>query len=90
MRRRVWVHRAAGILWAALLIPAVLWWPTSVLFVIVSSVWANVYAPLATAEAADQRALMARLDRIETLLKEVRDAAREGQQQEGDLQEHQD
>jgi hypothetical protein len=56
--------------WALLLVPALIWWPQSVAFVIVASVYANVKSDLGAAEAADDRAVLDRLDRIERLLRE--------------------
>ncbi len=47
---------------------ALRWWPTSVAFVIVMSGYANIVSDLGAAEAADDRALLERLDRIEHLL----------------------
>ncbi len=72
-RRRVWIHRALAGMWVLLAVPGVIWWAESILFVIAASVYANVASELAGAEAADDRDLAERLDRIEALLKE-RDA----------------
>ena len=68
MRFRVWFHRACAIGWALTLPAALKWWPASVAFVIVASVWANTYSAWAAAEAADDREVLERLDRIETML----------------------
>ncbi len=59
-------------MWLLLAIPGVLWWAESILFVIAASVYANVASELAGAEAADDRDLAERLDRIEALLKDHR------------------
>ncbi|MEU7170330.1 hypothetical protein ABZ949_02415 [Micromonospora tulbaghiae] len=67
-RRRVWIHRALAALWAVLAIPAVLWWKTSILFVILVSLYANFAAEIASSEAADDRNICDRLDRIEQAL----------------------
>ena len=67
---RMWLHRGLAIVWALLAIPGVLWWKTSILFVILCSLYANLAAELAGAEAADDRELADRLDRIEALLKD--------------------
>lgn len=66
--RSVAFHRTCAVLWALALIPALLWWSESVLFVIVASVYANVKSDWSAAEAADDRTVLARLDRIEQLL----------------------
>ena len=68
MTRAVLAHRAAAALWAALAIPAALWWREAVWFVIAASVWANVYAAIAAAEAADDRRVLDRLDQLAELL----------------------
>ena len=39
---KVWFHRSRSIVWGISLIPAILWWQTSILFVIVASVYNNV------------------------------------------------
>jgi hypothetical protein len=67
-RRGVWLHRALAATWIVLAIPAVLWWKESILFVILASVYANVASEMSAAEAADDRQLAERLDRIEAML----------------------
>lgn len=66
MRRRVWFHRGRAIAWVLAGAAAVTWWQDSVLFVIVASVYANVVSDWTAGEAADDRAIAERLDRIET------------------------
>lgn len=66
-------HRLAAVVWTVLVIPAYLWWRDSVAFVIAASVWANIYAALAAAEAADDRRVLDRLDRIAEQLAELVD-----------------
>jgi hypothetical protein len=68
-RRRRLFHRGRAVAWALLLIPALLLWRQSVLFVICASVYANVVSDWSAAEAADDRAVIERLDRIETQLR---------------------
>ncbi len=68
-RRKIWTHRILASVWAALAVPGTLWWPNSVLFVIIASVYANVASELAAAEAADDRDLADRLDHIEQMLR---------------------
>jgi hypothetical protein len=67
---RVWFHRFRSAAWAVLTLAALCWWPDSVAFVILMSGYANVVSDWTAAEAADDRAVLARLDRIERLLKE--------------------
>lgn len=66
--RIVWFHRGCAVVWALLLIPALLFWPDSVAFVIIASVYANVKSDWGAAEAADDHRVLARIDRIEQLL----------------------
>ncbi len=67
-RWRVWIHRGLAAFWVILAVPALLWWADSVLFVILVSLYANLASELAAGEAADDRAILERLDRIEQLL----------------------
>lgn len=64
-RRIVWFHRASAVLWAVLTVPALLWWKTSILFVIAASIYANVKSDWSAAEAADDSAVLARLDQLD-------------------------
>jgi hypothetical protein len=70
VRKRVWFHRCSAAVWLCLLPVALKWWPDSVAFVIIASVYANVKADWAASEAADDRTVVDRLDRIEALLRE--------------------
>jgi hypothetical protein len=72
--RRVWVHRSATAICGVLAIPAVLWWRDSILFVILLSLSTQAYASLSASEAADDRQVTDRLDRIEALLNEREDS----------------
>lgn len=69
-RRRVWIHRIATIFCVLLAIPGVLWWKNSILFVILLSLATQAWTSLSAAEAADDRAVLDRLDRIEALLEQ--------------------
>jgi hypothetical protein len=69
-RHKVWIHRILALVWALLAIPGVLWWAESILFVILVSLYANFVGEVSASEAADDRALAERLDRIERLLVE--------------------
>ncbi len=68
----VWFHRGCALVWALLTIPALLWWPDSVAFVIIASIYANVKSDWGAAEAADDRRVMDRLDDLETLIRQLR------------------
>jgi len=69
-RRRVHIHRAATVVCVLLAIPGILWWKTSILFVIMLSLATQAYTSWSSAEAADDRELCDRLDRIEALLEQ--------------------
>lgn len=45
-------HAAMTMLWLVLAIPSVLWWKTSILWVIILSVWANVASHFGAWQAA--------------------------------------
>jgi hypothetical protein len=64
----VWVHRAATVLCVLLAVPGILWWRDSVLFVILISLATQAYTSWGSYEAADDREVCDRLDRIEALL----------------------
>lgn len=55
-------HRFCALVWVGLLLPALVWWPESVAFVIVASVYANVKSDWGAAEAADDRRLQRQVD----------------------------
>lgn len=63
LRKRVIVHRSCAVVWTALLLPALLWWRESVMFVIIASVYANIKSDWSASEAADNSQVLARLDR---------------------------
>lgn len=71
MKGRVWFHRTSAIVWAALIVPALIWWPDSVAFVIAASVYANVKSDWGAAEAADDREVLDRLDQINSRLRRI-------------------
>jgi hypothetical protein len=71
-RRRVWIHRIATGICVLLAIPGVLWWKNSITFVILISLATQAWTSWGASEAADDRLLADRLDRIEDLLKQRR------------------
>lgn len=60
----IFFHRASAIVWALLLAPSLIFWPESVAFVIVASVYANVKSDWGAAEAADDRELQRAVERL--------------------------
>lgn len=69
---RVWFARLRAAIWTASIIPAVLWWHNSVLFVIVASIYANVESGIAAAEAADDSHVLKQLVKLEEQNQELR------------------
>lgn len=65
---KVWFHRSRALAWVALTLAALRWWPDSVAFVIVMSGYANVVSDWGVSEAADDRAVLQRLDEVERRL----------------------
>jgi len=73
-RWRIWFHRSRSIAWAlvgALSFP--LGWANSIVLVWIASLYANVASDWAASEAADDREVLERLDRIEDLLRSLTD-----------------
>ncbi len=69
---KVWFHRSRAIVWALLgIVSFPLGWANSVALVWAASVYANVLTDVGAAEAADDRQILERLDRIEALLAEL-------------------
>ena len=71
-RRRVLFHKTSAVIWILLLIPSVLWWRESIMWVITISIYANVKSDWAAAEAADDRSLMRELQEIRAELRELK------------------
>lgn len=67
-RRVVWFHRASAVVWLLLAAPALLWWPDSVAFVIIASVYANIKSDWGAAEAADDSEVLAELHRLHRMI----------------------
>jgi hypothetical protein len=68
-RRRVRFHRGRAVAWAALGALSFLFgWQESVMLVWIASVYANVVSDWTAGEAADDREICDRLDRIEAQL----------------------
>lgn len=61
MVRAVWFHRLSALTWALASVPALLFWQTSVLFVIIASIYANVKSDWTAAVAADDRTVLTEL-----------------------------
>lgn len=70
-RRKVWIHRCLAAFFVALSYPAIRWWKTSILFVILLSLATQASTEWGAAEAADDRELSDRLDRIEQRLADL-------------------
>lgn len=77
--KAVWFNRACAVGWTISLVPALVWWKDSIVFVIIASVYANIKSDWGVAEAADDQnveqkieALEDRLIRIEAMLNEDR------------------
>jgi hypothetical protein len=64
-RGAVWFHRSCALVWALMAVPALLWWPDSVAFVIVASIYANVKSDWGAAEAADDSQVLDKLEKLE-------------------------
>ncbi len=70
---KVWFHRSRALAW--IIVGAVsfpLGWANSVVLVWIASVYANTISDWTAGEAADDRAILERLDRIEQLLRDGR------------------
>lgn len=66
---RVWFARARAAAWIIIgIVSFPLGWSDSVVLVWIASVYANVESGFATSEAADDSAVLERLDRIEAKL----------------------
>lgn len=70
-RKRVWIHRSATAVCALLAVPAILWWSDSVLFVILLSLTTQAWTSWGASEAADDRTITDRLERIEQALADL-------------------
>lgn len=78
-RTKVWFHRSRAIAWLVVgAIAFALGLADSVALVWVASVYANAVSDWGAAEAADDRAIHERLDRIEQLLGRLIDSPEEG------------
>lgn len=63
---RVWQYRARAVAWAVVGVLSFMFgWANSVLLVWIASLYANIGTDLGSAEAADNRELIERLDRLE-------------------------
>jgi len=71
VRGKVWFHRAGAIFWTLLVVPAWLWWRESLILVIAASFYANIKSDWGAAEAADDRAVMEAIGKIEERLERI-------------------
>lgn len=53
------MHLAASVLWAVAVVPTLLWWRDSVLWVLMVSLWANVVSHASAYEAARAKEIAA-------------------------------
>lgn len=67
-QRRVLFHKCSAVIWMLLLIPSILWWHSSILWVITISIYANIKSDWAAAEAADDSSVMDELAEIKAKL----------------------
>lgn len=71
MSKTVWLHRVCAVGWTIALIPALLWWRESIVFVIIASVYANIKSDWGAAEAADDHRVIEQLEEINRKLDQV-------------------
>lgn len=65
LRHKVWGNKTAAVLWAVAGVLAFPFgWANTIWFVVICSIWANVFASWSTAEAADDRELKELLHKI--------------------------
>lgn len=65
IRRKVWLHRSRAIVWAIIgVLSFPLGWANSVVLVWIASLYANISTDYGNGEAADDRAVTERLDRM--------------------------
>lgn len=73
MSRAVKMHVSLAIMWALLLIPTLIWWKESILWVATMSLYANFVGHLSSYEAAKSAGLEQKdRDLLNEILKEVR------------------
>lgn len=68
----VWFHRSCAVVWALLVIPALILWPDSVAFVIIASIYANVKSDWGAAEAADDSRVLDKLAELQQAIADRR------------------
>ncbi len=75
---KIWFHRARAILWGIVgVLSFPLGWANSVVLVWIASLYANVVSDVGAAEAADDRAVLEKLDRIERKLDRLLNSERD-------------
>jgi hypothetical protein len=80
VRRGVWLHRGLAIFFILLVIPAVLWWKQSILFVILLSLATQISTEFGAAAAADDRVVTDRLAHVEAQLDALLEQTKAGRQ----------
>lgn len=79
VRGKVWFHRSRAIVWAIIgAVSFLLGWQDSVVLVWIASLYANISTDWGSGEAADDRDLINRLNRIEHRLDELLEMRRHG------------
>lgn len=72
-QRKIWFNKIAAIIWAVAGIASFPFgWAYTIWFVVICSIWANVFASWSTAEAADDRELKNELAEIKEMLRNGR------------------
>lgn len=51
-RQWMWLHFGLGMVWALLVVPTLLWWRDSIMWVAFMSLYANIAGHMAAAQAA--------------------------------------
>ncbi len=75
MKRKILFGRVRAGLWAVATGACLLWFPDSIVYVIIASGYANVMTDLSVAEAADDRAILEELHHLRALVEGGQDAA---------------
>jgi hypothetical protein len=75
----IWFHRSRAVVWVIVgVISFPLGWANSVVLVWIASVYANISGDIGAAAAADDRAVIERLDRVDLRLAHIESGHRRG------------